>query len=88
MHGKYQNVIEILIILSLYLFNNIMLNNEINFLTLYKLSSNNRRGPVAPIIIRGCPENKAKSIPLAEVAIRVSEIPIKFFVLSPAMKNC
>jgi hypothetical protein len=49
----------------------------------YKLSSNRRSGPVVPRMISGCPEKMEKINPAAEVAIRVSEIPMCFSVFSP-----
>lgn len=35
-----------------------------------------------PTINNGCPENSEKITPAMDVAIKVSDIPIKFFVLS------
>lgn len=45
-------------------------------------SSKSNKGPVVPTINNGCPENSEKMTPETDVAIRVSDIPIKFFVLS------
>jgi len=45
-------------------------------------SSNSNKGPVVPTINNGCPENSEKMTPDTDVATRVSDIPMKFFVLS------
>jgi hypothetical protein len=47
-------------------------------------SSNSRSGPVVPIMTNGWPASKWKIIPTRHDAINVSEIPIKFPVLSEA----
>lgn len=51
-------------------------------LTLKRLSSKSRSGPVAPTITSGCPAKSAKTTPAADVATNVSDIPIIFWVLS------
>lgn len=45
-------------------------------------SSKSNKGPVVPTISNGCPENSEKMTPDTDVATRVSDIPMKFFVLS------
>lgn len=50
--------------------------------TLYKASSNSNSGPVVPTINSGCPEDREKMTPATDVAINVSDMPMKFFVLS------
>lgn len=51
-------------------------------LTLNRASSKSNKGPVVPTISNGCPANSEKITPLMAVAINVSDIPIKFLVLS------
>jgi len=50
--------------------------------TLYRASSKSNNGPVVPTINSGCPENSEKMTPATDVAISVSDMPMKFFVLS------
>lgn len=57
-------------------------DNKFDKLTLYRASSKSSNGPVVPIITSGCPANSEKKTPDTDVAIRVSDIPIKFRVLS------
>lgn len=52
-----------------------------------KDSSNSNKGPVVPIISNGWPEKRENIIPANEVATKVSDIPIIFFVLSAKFKN-
>lgn len=56
--------------------------NKFDKLTLYRASSKSSKGPVVPIITSGCPANSEKKTPDTDVAIRVSDIPMKFRVLS------
>lgn len=49
---------------------------------MYRASSKSNKGPVVPTINNGCPENNENMTPATDVAIKVSDIPIKFFVLS------
>jgi len=55
---------------------------SIDVITLYKLSSKRRSGPVTPIINSGCPLTTEKTIPAIEDPTNVSEIPIWFSVFS------
>jgi len=45
-------------------------------------SSKSNKGPVVPTISNGCPENREKMTPDTDVATKVSDIPMKFLVLS------
>lgn len=51
-------------------------------LTVNSASSKSNKGPVVPTISNGCPENREKMTPDTDVATKVSDIPMKFLVLS------
>lgn len=62
-------------------------NVSLVLITLNKLSSNNKAGPVGPMIIVGCPANKAKKMPPTELSRSVSVTPIILDVLAPVKRR-
>ena len=51
-------------------------------LTEYKFSSKTKTGPVAPMMMSGCPEKMANTNPQTDVPRTISDTPIKLLVLS------